>query len=91
MQCKLLRVLDERLVQRLGSSRAVEVDMRVIAASNVNLQDLLAQKKLRKDFYYRINVISIELLSLRKRLEGYSATGSGFSSSSPSCYPKRDY
>ena len=43
--------------------------MRVIAASNVKLQDLLAQKKVRKDFYYRINVISIELLPLRKRLE----------------------
>jgi transcriptional regulator with PAS, ATPase and Fis domain len=69
MQCKLLRVLEERVVQRLGSSRAVEVDMRVIAASNVKLQDLLAQKKVRKDFYYRINVISIELLPLRKRLE----------------------
>jgi transcriptional regulator with PAS, ATPase and Fis domain len=69
MQCKLLRVLEERVVQRLGSSRAVEVDMRVIAASNVKLQDLLVQKKVRKDFYYRINVISIELLPLRKRLE----------------------
>jgi DNA-binding NtrC family response regulator len=68
MQCKLLRVLEERLVQRLGSSRAVEVDMRVIAASNVKLEDL-AKKTMRKDFYYRINVISIELVPLRKRLE----------------------
>jgi transcriptional regulator with PAS, ATPase and Fis domain len=69
MQCKLLRVLEERVVQRLGSSRAVEVNMRVIAASNVKLQDLLAQKRMRKDFYYRINVIPIELLPLRKRLD----------------------
>ena len=69
MQSKLLRVLEERAVQRLGSSRAVEVNMRVIAASNVKLPALLAQKKMRKDFYYRINVISIELLPLRKRLE----------------------
>lgn len=68
MQCKLLRVLEERLVQRLGSSRAVEIDMRVIAASNVKLEDL-AKKTMRKDFYYRINVISIELVPLRKRLE----------------------
>jgi two-component system response regulator HydG len=68
MQCKLLRVLEERLVQRLGSSRAVEVDMRVIAASNVKLEDL-AKKTMRKDFYYRINVISIELVPLRKRIE----------------------
>ena len=69
MQCKLLRVLEERSVQRLGSSRAIEVDMRVIAASNVKLQTLLTQKKMRKDFYYRINVISIDLVPLRKRLE----------------------
>jgi len=69
MQAKLLRVLEDRAVQRLGASRAVEVNMRVIAASNVKLQDLLAQKKMRKDFYYRINVISIELLPLRKRRE----------------------
>jgi len=69
MQCKLLRVLEERVVHRLGSSQAVEVDMRVIAASNIRLRDLLAQKKMRKDFYYRINVIPLELLPLRKRLE----------------------
>jgi transcriptional regulator with PAS, ATPase and Fis domain len=69
MQCKLLRVLEERVVQRLGSRRAIEVDMRVIAASNVKLQALLAQKKMRKDFYYRINVISIDLVPLRKRLD----------------------
>jgi DNA-binding NtrC family response regulator len=69
MQAKLLRVLEDRAVQRLGASRAVGVNMRVIAASNVKLEDLLAQKKMRKDFYYRINVISIELPSLRKRRE----------------------
>ena len=69
MQSKLLRVLEDRVVQRLGSNRAVNVDMRVIAASNVKLEDLVAQKKMRPDFYYRINVISIELISLRKRLE----------------------
>jgi transcriptional regulator with PAS, ATPase and Fis domain len=69
MQAKLLRVLEDRVVQRLGASRAVEVDMRVIAASNVKLQDLLAQRKMREDFYYRINVILIDLIPLRERLE----------------------
>lgn len=69
MQAKLLRVLEDRVVQRLGASRAVEVDMRVIAASNVKLQDLLAQRKIREDFYYRINVILIDLIPLRERLE----------------------
>jgi DNA-binding NtrC family response regulator len=68
MQSKLLRVLEDRVVQRLGSNRVVNVDMRVIAASNANLEDLVAQKKMRSDFYYRINVISIELIPLRERL-----------------------
>jgi DNA-binding NtrC family response regulator len=69
MQSKLLRVLEDRAVQRLGSSRAVNIDMRVIAASNIKLEDLVAQKKMRSDFYYRINVILIELIPLRERLE----------------------
>jgi len=69
MQSKLLRVLQDRVVQRLGASRAVEVNMRVIAASNIKLQELLEKKRMRKDFHYRINVISIELPPLRKRLE----------------------
>ena len=69
MQSKLLRVLEEQVVQRLGASRAIEVDMRVIAASNVKLQKLVTQKRMREDFYYRINVISIEILPLRERLE----------------------
>jgi DNA-binding NtrC family response regulator len=68
MQSKLLRVLEDRLVQRLGSSRSINVDMRVIAASNLKLEHLTAQKKMREDFYYRINVISVELIPLRERL-----------------------
>lgn len=69
MQAKLLRVLEDRSIQRLGSSRAVEVDMRVIAASNINLEELVAQKKMREDFYYRINVVLIGLIPLRERIE----------------------
>jgi DNA-binding NtrC family response regulator len=69
MQVKLLLVLETQTVQRLGSNRWTRVDMRVIAASNVPLRELVAQGKLRKDFYYRINVIPIRLLPLRQRLE----------------------
>lgn len=69
MQAKLLRVLEDRMVHRLGASRAVEVDMRVITASNLKLQDLVAQKKMRADFFFRIHVISLELIPLRERLE----------------------
>jgi DNA-binding NtrC family response regulator len=69
MQVKLLRVLQEREVERLGGNRKVKIDMRVIAATNVDLTLCLARGTLREDFYYRINVIPIQLPPLRERLE----------------------
>src|SRR5918992_4510639 len=69
MQVKLLRVLQEREVERLGGNRKVKVDMRVIGATNVDLALCLARGTLREDFYYRINVIPIQLPPLRERLE----------------------
>ncbi|MGH8543762.1 MAG: sigma-54-dependent transcriptional regulator [Gammaproteobacteria bacterium] len=69
MQVKLLRVLQEREVERLGGNRRVKIDMRVIAASNVDLSLCLARGTLREDFYYRINVIPVQLPPLRERLE----------------------
>lgn len=69
MQVKLLRVLQEREVERLGGNKRLKVDMRVIAATNVDLSLCLARGSLREDFYYRINVIPIQLPPLRERLE----------------------
>jgi DNA-binding NtrC family response regulator len=69
MQVKLLRVLQEREVERLGGNRKVKIGMRVIAATNVDLSLCLARGTLREDFYYRINVIPIQLPALRERLE----------------------
>src|SRR5262247_3386733 len=69
MQVKLLRVLQEREVERLGGNRKVKIDMRVIAATNVDLSLCLARGTLREDFYYRINVIPVHLPPLRERLE----------------------
>lgn len=69
MQVKLLRVLQEREVERLGGNRKLKVDMRVIAATNVDLSLCLARGTLREDFYYRINVIPLQLPPLRDRLE----------------------
>jgi two-component system, NtrC family, response regulator len=69
MQVKLLRVLQEREVERLGGNKRVRVDMRVIAATNVDLSFCLARGTLREDFYYRINVIPVQLPPLRERLE----------------------
>src|SRR5919109_414264 len=67
MQGKLLRVLEDQKVQRLGSTKSTRVDMRVIAASNVPLKEMVAEGKMRADFYYRINVIPIPLVPLRER------------------------
>jgi transcriptional regulator with PAS, ATPase and Fis domain len=72
MQGKLLRVLEDQKVQRLGSSRSIQIDMRVITATNVPLEDLVAQGRMRSDFYYRINVVPIYLVPLRERREDIS-------------------
>ena len=69
MQAKLLLVLHDQRVQRLGSSRWSRVDMRVVVASNVPLRDLMVQGRMRIDFYYRVHVIRIRLLPLRQRLD----------------------
>ena len=67
MQAKLLRVLEDRKVQRLGGNRKYDIDMRVIAATKVPAKELVAERKMRSDFYYRINVVSIQLMPLRQR------------------------
>jgi len=69
MQAKLLRVLETKKVQRLGGSRTALIDMRVVSASNIPLKDLVAQGKMRSDFYYRIGVIAINLNPLCQRRE----------------------
>ncbi|MDI3280399.1 MAG: sigma-54 dependent transcriptional regulator [Bacillota bacterium] len=69
MQVKLLRVLQEGEVQRLGGNRPVRVDVRVIAATNLDLEKALAEGKLREDLYFRLNVIQIKLPPLRERKE----------------------
>jgi len=69
MQAKLLLVLQNQNVQRLGSTRWSRIDMRVIAATNVPLKNLVDRGQMRSDFYYRINVIPIHLIPLRKRIE----------------------
>ena len=69
MQAKLLLVLSDQRVQRIGGKQWTRVNMRVIAASNVPLGTLVAQGKMRNDFYYRIHVIPIRLLPLRQRAQ----------------------
>jgi DNA-binding NtrC family response regulator len=68
MQLKLLRVIQERTFEPVGSSTPIEVDVRVILASNQPLEDLVARGEFRQDLYYRINVVMIQLPPLRDRL-----------------------
>jgi DNA-binding NtrC family response regulator len=69
LQAKLLRVIEERAVRRLGSRKEVEVDVRLLAATNRNPQEAIADGKLRSDLLYRLNVFSIHLPSLGERKE----------------------
>jgi len=67
MQVKLLRFTQERSFLRVGGTRPVEVDARIIAASNVNLSEAVKDKKFREDLYYRLNVVLITIPPLRQR------------------------
>ncbi len=68
-QAKLLRVMQDKEFMRLGGTKTIKVDVRIIAATNTDLEELIAQKVFRKDLFYRLNVIKIELPPLRKRKE----------------------
>ncbi len=69
LQVKLLRVLQERTFEPVGSSKTVEVDVRVVAATNQDLEESIKEKRFREDLYYRLNVIPIEVPPLRDRRE----------------------
>ncbi|MDD5008483.1 MAG: sigma-54 dependent transcriptional regulator [Syntrophorhabdaceae bacterium] len=67
LQVKLLRVLQERSFERIGGSKTITVDLRIIAATNRTLEELVKQGKFREDLYYRLNVVPIHIPPLRER------------------------
>ena len=69
LQAKLLRVLEEKKVMRVGSSKNIDIDVRVISATNENLDRMMAEGKFREDLYYRLNVLPLHLPPLRERKE----------------------
>ena len=69
LQSKLLRVLQEREIEAIGSVKVKKVDIRILAATNANLEELINEKKFRSDLYYRLNVVNIHTPALRDRIE----------------------
>jgi two-component system response regulator HydG len=78
MQGKLLRALEERQVRRVGGTRAIDVDVRVIAATHVDLAEAVRTRAFREDLYYRLNVVPIELPPLRDRHDDIRALAERF-------------
>ncbi|MGC1273427.1 MAG: sigma-54-dependent Fis family transcriptional regulator, partial [Planctomycetaceae bacterium] len=68
-QAKLLRVLEQKVVTRVGGSRSIPVDVRIVAATNTNLRELVRQNKFREDLYYRLSVVTQQMPPLRERPE----------------------
>jgi DNA-binding NtrC family response regulator len=69
LQAKLLRALEDRTFRRVGGSQDIKVDVRIIAATNRPLEKLIEEKKFREDLYYRLNIITVDILPLRERRE----------------------
>lgn len=69
MQVKLLRVLQEKTIERVGGNEVINVDVRIVAATNKDLKKMVKERKFREDLYYRLNVVPIDLPPLRERKE----------------------
>ncbi len=79
VQMKLLRALQENEIMRLGSSQPRKIDVRVIAATNRDLKEMIDANEFRSDLYYRLNVVNLEIPPLRERKIRHHPSGSAFS------------
>ena len=77
MQVKLLRFLQNRMIERVGGRKSIEIDVRIVCATNQNLDALMAEGRFREDFYYRLNEVTVRIPPLRER-EGDSVLLAGF-------------
>jgi len=91
MQPKLLRVLEEKEIERIGGKSPIKVDFRLIAASNQNMEELVELGKFRKDLFYRINVIRLNIPPLRERKEDIIPIAQNFLNSLDDDGLKRNY
>jgi DNA-binding NtrC family response regulator len=89
MQVKLLRVIQERSCLRVGGVIPIKLDVRIIAASNRNLERMIAAGEFRQDFYYRLKVVMIELPPLRQRLEDIPPLATHFASKAANQFGKK--
>lgn len=78
LQVKLLRVLQEKVIERVGGNTLIPVDVRIICATNTSLQEEVARQKFREDLYYRVNVVSLAIPPLRERLSDISPLAEHF-------------
>jgi len=89
MQAKLLRVLQEREIERVGSNKVVKLDLRIITATNRNLEEMIKDSLFRQDLFYRLNVISVLVPPLRERKEDIPLLASVFLENMREVYNKQ--
>ena len=89
VQAKLLRVLQEREIERVGGDQTISIDIRVIAATHQNLPELIENKQFREDLYYRINVLPIHIPALRERPQDIEILANFFTENFSNMYNKK--